>query len=145
MAIRSSSADIQKISVCKHGCSLGCKLNVDISEIEADYINDKLEAIKPDLAVKLSYSKGFDSGSFCPFHDHDTKSCNIYEFRPVVCQMFASVDSPTFCETPDIPHEITTLYSSKPVVKMLSMVDDVGGKDGLPKYADIREWFKKAR
>lgn len=133
------SESFSKVSVCTKGCSHCCKLNVDLTLVEALYIKSKLKGDN----VALRYSAGFESGTFCPFHNEATKACNIYEFRPIACQLFASVDSAEYCKTPDVAHEVLTQHSISAFEDLVRPLEDAGRlHPEYPVYADIREWFE---
>lgn len=138
-ATKSLSEDNGAVSVCVKGCSHCCKLNVDVTLVEADYIAHQLKRGGYDFG----YQAGFERGSYCPFHDADTKTCGIYEFRPIACQLFASMDSPEYCKTPDVPHKITTQHSLGPFEQLVAPIEQASVNDKTPVYADIREWFRE--
>ncbi|MGL4835398.1 MAG: YkgJ family cysteine cluster protein, partial [Shewanella sp.] len=104
---KSLSQDHGGLSVCTKGCSHCCKLNVDLTLVEASYIAQRM---KVD-GVEFGYQQGFTPDTYCPFHNAVTKACQIYEFRPIACQLFASMDSVEFCKTPDVPHKVMTQFS----------------------------------
>lgn len=135
---KSLSLDHAAQSVCKKGCSHCCKLNVDVTMVEAAYIASKLKG-----GYEFDYKAGFDKGSYCPFHNSQTQACAIYEFRPIACQLFASVDSAEYCKTPDVPHKVLTQHSTGVFDQLVEPIEKASINDKSPVYADIREWFRK--
>lgn len=93
--------------VCKRGCSHCCHVNVNLTTYEAEYIavNAKLEA--PDLSPS---KKGDYTNQPCPFLKDN--ECSIYEFRPMACRAFGTIDSADYCADKSYPaHQVVALQS----------------------------------
>lgn len=138
-ATKSLSEDNAAVSVCEKGCSHCCKLSVDVTLVEADYIATRIKG----GGYEFGYQAGFESESYCPFHNAATKACSIYEFRPIACQLFASLDSAEYCEQLDVPHKITTQHSIGVFDQIVEPIELASVNDKTPVYADIREWFRR--
>lgn len=92
---------------CKKGCAYCCHLNVDVLSIEMNYIwkrvikyltPEQLIDIKKQARInyevknKLNYENRLLSRQPCAFLDKSTKSCMIYEDRPLSCRGMYSGD-----------------------------------------------------
>lgn len=126
----------KKMSVCQLGCSHCCRVGVDLSLVEAIYISKKtgFELGDPDPAYKHTKDE------YCVFHDDETASCSIYEFRPAHCRIFFAFDSPVFCDDVNGVHAISTEngMSPDPYVNHLMQYLLSCGEN---KFADVRAWF----
>ena len=122
---------------CAKGCSSCCKMNVTISQIEANLIGEKT-GIKVN---QLSNSKNHDSGEFigipCMFLKDG--SCSIYDDRPFVCRKHVWFDtSPYWCD-PERSLEV-----EMPMIEFSGAVGaffDVTKKSSGGVHADIRDFF----
>lgn len=76
--------EIEDKTPCTKGCSHCCKngMRIDISELEANYIKQKLGIANNTLNVE---KKGYIPQGSCPFLIND--SCSIYDIRPYKCRM----------------------------------------------------------
>lgn len=73
------NAHVNKYTTCKKGCDACCYIHIDISALEAEYIEIKTGI--PRLEKANSF---FEKGKPCPFlKDH---CCSIYQYRPYVCR-----------------------------------------------------------
>lgn len=122
---------------CAKGCSSCCKMNVTISQIEANIISEKT-----GLNVKqLSNSKNHNSEEFigipCMFLKGD--SCSIYEVRPFVCRKHVWFDTSPFWCDPE-----RSLKVEMPMIEFSGAVGaffDVTKKGAGGIHADIRDFF----
>ena len=93
------NAFVATFSVCKPKCSHCCRIPVQITELEANYISGH-------TGRKIQVSRQSHSSpvpqSPCPFLDKN-ELCSIYEVRPFNCRAFHTIDDPKFCKT-NVPH-----------------------------------------
>lgn len=122
---------MSKYSVCSKGCSHCCKVPVDVTHAEAEYIEantpyianyrnkTKIKRNKPHQNVYNPKSDDiiefltedtpqWDKTGYCPFHEPETATCKIREFRPMACRSFFAFDSPVLCKNPHNGHWIST-------------------------------------
>ncbi len=122
---------------CQQGCSDCCRMNVQISNLEAARIAAATGRRARPLARSVRHDDGKFAGQACPFLVEG--SCSIYEYRPYVCRNHASFDVDAFwCE----PGRMQTVK--------LPMLELSGAKQALvevlrqtkqPLLADIRDFF----
>jgi Fe-S-cluster containining protein len=136
------SADKEKIS-CRKGCAFCCKMNVDVTPIETQYIIDycKLKGIpinKAYLQLQVRIPKAelaFDfTLSSCVFLSSEN-ICNIYEARPLACRKYAVVSPAERCNSIKYPHEKITCSINLDSEILTSALDNLqnGVIDSLPK------------
>jgi Fe-S-cluster containining protein len=125
---------VAKYTPCKKGCSHCCYTKVEISAIEAEYIEKSL-GIKQNLhPIASTYF-----GTPCPFLKDN--SCSIYEYRPFVCRKHVVLfDNPKWCEI-----DICNLYFFPKIV--FTEVDECHNlitlnNEHVQSY-DIRQLFTK--
>jgi len=105
-------ANTQKPFSCSKGCSFCCHDRIDMSGLEAMYIQEKADVSKADLAmgsVQIEEKEFFDlkwADRKCPMLQKDG-SCGIYEHRPGVCRRHNSLSHPSLCKRED-PKALTT-------------------------------------
>lgn len=91
-------SELRKTHVaCMAGCADCCRMNVQISALEAEQIATAIgrKAIKLQASIRHPLDKF--SGSECPFLKDDT--CSVYEARPSACRLHASFDTDAYwCE-----------------------------------------------
>ncbi|MDP1958995.1 YkgJ family cysteine cluster protein [Hydrogenophaga sp.] len=122
---------------CAKGCSSCCKMNVKISQFEANLIGEKT-----GLNVKqLSISKNHNSEEFigipCMFLKDN--SCSIYDVRPFVCRNHVWFDTSSYWCDPERSLKVTM-----PMIEFSGAVAaflDVTKKDSGGIHADIRDFF----
>lgn len=132
-------------TVCRKGCAYCCKMKVDVSLIEAEYIAHK-------TGLKIAKTNKTDN-SYCPFLDQSTAMCTIYPYRPFACRAFATFDSPDYCANGE-KHFITggpleKWGDSAVYALFMRLVDaELGEKLRLKQkkqikkiIRDIRQWF----
>lgn len=122
---------------CKQGCSDCCRMNVQISNLEAARIAAATGRRARTLARSVRHEDGKFAGEACPFLVDG--SCSIYAYRPYVCRNHASFDVDAYwCE----PGRMQTVK--------LPMLELSGAKQALvevlrqtkqPLLADIRDFF----
>ena len=82
--------EISEFTVCRKGCAHCCRIDLDITPLEADYISH-------NTVIKQRKKPIERDDEYCPFLDKETAVCTIYDFRPFNCRTFATFDSPDYC------------------------------------------------
>ncbi len=137
--------EIVPLTVCTKGCAHCCKVPVQVSLLEADYISSKT-GVKIQLVSKNRYTMPQSVDTYCPLLDQATGICSVYQYRPLACRLFATIDSYKFCERSDVSHYLHS-FDSQPLFKMvhefLLIQSDTAGKPlNVAAVAEIRDWFK---
>ncbi|MBT3066734.1 YkgJ family cysteine cluster protein [Rhodoferax sp. U11-2br] len=122
---------------CGKGCSDCCKMNVSISDIEADRLS--MVSRKPMAVVKQPVRHSLEdfSGVPCPFLVKD--ACSVYDARPYACRAHYSFDTSAYWCHPE--------RSNAGEMSLLQMggarqaYDDVVVGSRLRGFADIRDFF----
>jgi len=125
-----------KQSVCAVGCSFCCKLDVQINEIEARYIEENT-GYKVEKANRVKVL----NNDYCPFHDDETATCKIYEYRPLSCRWFFTADSYEYCLDPNVAHAISAengIPADPHLKELRSIIDRANTGD----EGDIRNFFR---
>ncbi len=96
---------------CKKGCSNCCHIPVDITRDEAILIHEycqheeiKINTDKLKRQSKYDLTNWFEQPKEdwpCVFLNLFTKSCTIYEYRPVSCRKLYALSEPEFCDIND--------------------------------------------
>lgn len=114
----------QNLFSCSKGCSACCHIDVQITELEANYIN-------------LKSGKGFrnkvmtiNNRTPCPFLDNDI--CTIYKYRPLACRKHFTNADPSLCENPK--SKVPLFFNSQ--LYKISYFLSINLK-----WKDIRDWF----
>ena len=104
--------------------------------MEADYIQKKtgIEAVN-----LLNISFLVADNSPCPFLKKSM--CSIYEFRPLNCRVFASMDSVEHCKKGDTKHWISTVESTPALLELSSILLSTSKSTKYATFSDIRHWF----
>ena len=129
-------------SVCKSKCSHCCRIPVQITELEAQYISKHTER-KIQVSRQPLSSSVLESS--CPFLDKN-ELCSIYEVRPFNCRTFHTLDNPNFCKDPNFPHIVygcAEFEYGSDILRELRDVTlslNVSLRPRLP-LADIRDFF----
>jgi len=130
---------VATFSVCQKGCNHCCKINVDISVLEAEYIRQNINNLPQSKS--LSYKIG-KTKTPCPFLG--TKGqCTIYKYRPFNCRTFHTLDNPKYCETGE-NHQIygasSVGYGSNMLMNISLVIKKLNGGHN---NSDIRRFFGK--
>lgn len=126
-------------AVCKKGCSWCCRVPVDVSAIEVQYIHDKTGIKYAALERGKNWFRKPDKTK-CPFLKNDC--CSIYEARPFNCRLFATVDDPMYCVDGNTEHNIYSYESNQGMMMLRKFLDDVSEQNyTMAPLGDIREWF----
>lgn len=123
-------------AVCVKGCSHCCQVNVDVTGLEAAYIE-----VKTGHPVELNnynLRPGDPNVPYCPFHDDKTATCSIHEYRPIACRGFFTFDSPKLCIGNNITHAITNAWNNPATKTLMDILGEVCGNE----VKDIRAYFK---
>lgn len=119
------------------GCAHCCRVPVQITAFEAHYINKKTGAAINDLKIVSQHQP---DNSDCPFLKKSM--CSIYEFRPLNCRAFASMDSPDYCaQGGDVEHWISKIESLQSMVFLSDLLMRLSEDSKYATFADIRHWF----
>ena len=125
---------VAKYTPCKKGCSHCCYIKVEISAIEAEYIEKSLGIKQNPHPIETNCF-----GTPCPFLKDN--SCSIYELRPFVCRKHVVLfDNPKWCDI-----DICNLHLFPKIV--FTEVDECHNlitlNDGNVQSYDIRQLFTK--
>ncbi len=127
---------IKPIAVCKQGCSHCCYVPVEVTQLEARYIEEKTKHKMIELSENKTRQPAHEP---CPFLKDN--QCSIYPYRPLACRMFATLDDVLYCEAGNVPHIIVTTSSSGMSEYLVGLFTYVSQDMDGATYADIREWF----
>jgi len=120
-------------TVCSKGCSSCCKIGVNVTALEAKYIENCT-----GHKVNINKKRKAKTNKSCPFLISD--SCSIYEYRPFNCRTFFTADDPKYCKTPNEPHQVYGMNGGEkiPVVHQYRKYVDRLNKKNV---GDIRTFF----
>lgn len=122
---------------CKKGCSSCCKMNVTISQIEANLIGEKTGKRVNQLSKSINHNSDEFIGISCMFLKDGL--CSIYDNRPFVCRKHLWFDtSPYWCD----PER--SLGVEMPMIEFSGAVGaffDVTKTSSGGVHADIRDFF----
>lgn len=122
---------------CGKGCSSCCKMNVKISQIEANIIAERTGMQSKQLPSSRSYKSDQFMGVPCVFLKEG--SCSIYEIRPFVCRNHVSFDTTSYWCEPE-----NSLHAEMPMLAFSGLLDayfNITKKDSGGVHADIRDFF----
>lgn len=122
---------------CGKGCSSCCKMNITISQIEANLIAEKLGIKSKQLTNNKNHPSEEFIGVPCTFLKND--SCTIYDVRPFVCRNHVWFDTSSYWCDPE-----RSLAVTMPMIEFSGAVAaffDVTKKDSGGIHADIRDFF----
>lgn len=108
-------------TTCSRGCSHCCRIDVQITTFEAEYIY--MHTGVPH--VNESPATAGHRGTPCPFL-RDNGECGIYAVRPMICRTYHAAGDPALCADPNAQQ---ILYGST-----------IDGKFGNPIYAGWMQW-----
>ncbi len=122
---------------CGKGCSDCCRMNIQISNVEAARIERGTGFRARSLTHSVEHDNAKFVGAACPFLHEEV--CTIYEYRPYVCRNHASFDVDAYwCD----PVRMQTL--KMPLIEMSGVKEallDVLKSSKHPVLADIRDFF----
>lgn len=90
-----------KAVVCTRGCHHCCRVNVNIATVEAEYIAVNAGLPTPNYSPA---SKQDFTGEDCPMLKNN--ECSIYEWRPLACRTFGTIDSAEYCKDESYPNHL---------------------------------------
>ena len=137
-AVIAEISDVAKPFVaCKQGCSSCCRMNVTISQVEANEISQTTGRRCQTLAQQTTHETNNFVGVACPFLVDD--ACSIYDARPFVCRQHHSFDSTAYWCHPERLHAIKVQLVEFGGARLAydSVVRGVRGA----MLADIRDFF----
>lgn len=128
-----TSAVVEPMTVCSAGCSACCSIPVGVTELEASYIarnaNIKMQTV-------MQSSERHDTTP-CPLLTQDRR-CSVYQWRPLVCRVYAVFDDPALCAELDTEH-VTYNSQSNPIFdESRKWIWHLNGQGVM---ADIRSFF----
>ena len=125
---------------CSKGCSACCKMNVDITSIEAERLSAASGKRMASVRAPLRRSTDEFSGVPCPFLVGDV--CSVYEARPYACRAHQSFDTDAFWCQPERSNsvELTRLRLDG----ARSAYSAIAGNTQLHGFADIRDFFPES-
>lgn len=120
-------------SLCKRGCGQCCHVSTAVSYMEALFIAHHTN-------LEISLNKSIPKEGRCKFLDEDN-ACSIYEYRPMVCRAFYTVDSWEACYVKDSSHYINTIMSSADLADFhRHIAKEYIHSEGV-EFATINQWF----
>ena len=140
--------EIADFLVCSKGCAYCCKVPVQVSLLEANYIEERTK-IKFNRKTKNQYQIAKRVDTYCPFLDQITATCKIYKYRPMGCRLFGTFDSWKECINSENSHYIHC-FSGQPVFEHLHeflMLHSkaVGENYNIAAVAEIRDWYPEVK
>ena len=116
-----NSEHISKFTSCNKGCSHCCRIDVQLTNFEAEYI-----AVMTGVphVIDSELSKGH-RGSPCPFLKNNGE-CSIYLYRPLFCRTYHVMTEPALCAKVDAD---VLAYGT------------MGGKMGNLAYLGLTQWI----
>ena len=129
-------SDMAAASVCAKSCAHCCKLAVDVTLLEAAYI-EKNTGYKMNLNKQRQPER---NQTYCPFLNTKTATCKIYKFRPLACRWFFAFDNPVYCENPFASHAISAT-GGVPANPYLKKLYSYIGQASNEQRFDIRQFF----
>lgn len=132
------NAFVATFTVCEKGCNHCCRVDVNVSRLEAEYIAVTKGAVLDGGETRTGGHEGA-----CPFLASDG-ACSVYSARPFNCRTLHTLDDPKYCASGDVPHQ---LYGASgfgyqvPVYTALAAWLQRGHDQRGAPYRDIRDWF----
>jgi Fe-S-cluster containining protein len=127
---------VEPLSVCSRGCAWCCRIPVDVSAVEVQYIYEKTGIEAKEIQEQKRF---YPDKSKCPFLKFN--ECSIYEARPLHCRVFATIDDPLFCIDSSKSHLIYTTKSNNGVVILNNILIEASQSYSGAVVADVRQWF----
>lgn len=122
---------------CQNGCSACCKMNVDVTSVEAERLALVSGKRMARVTAPIKHREDEFSGVACPLLVND--SCSVYEARPFACRAHHSFDTSSYWCQPERAYAgemgMATLGGAKLAYGVLA------GKTSLRGFADIRDFF----
>lgn len=122
---------------CAAGCSSCCRINVQISRLEADQLANATGRPARRLTSSVPRAPNEFHGRACPFLKGST--CSVYEHRPLACRLHAShFESNAACEPEHAGRDDFPMVSFSGLTRALVLASEQRG-DAV--FADIRDFF----
>jgi len=129
---------VATFSVCKKGCNHCCKIDVDVTKVEALYIE---RFTGKTMHRKRKRSQGHRTA--CPLLGAD-ETCSVYEYRPFNCRTFHALDDPDLCAKPGVNHLVYGASSSPQQVDCYAQMNEIRkALNQTGERKDIRDYFGK--
>jgi Fe-S-cluster containining protein len=121
---------------CSKGCSACCKIPVDLTYLEAEFIAFNLDKLRQNKDRVLNHNT-----DACPFLD-EKETCSIYSFRPFNCRTYHVPNRPDLCATKDVTRLVFgSSESGFENVADFQFLDSLRHQlNGNMGYADIRKF-----
>ncbi|HFF7243221.1 TPA: YkgJ family cysteine cluster protein, partial [Klebsiella pneumoniae] len=121
-------------TVCQKGCSACCKIGVEMTALEASFIEKNTSH-----RIVSNKQRKLKTNTDCPFLIDGI--CSIYEYRPFNCRTFFTVDNPKYCETPNEPHRTYGSLGGQDINIIYQFRKYIDHLNGKRKKSDIRFFF----
>lgn len=122
-------------SVCVKGCAHCCQVNVDVTVVEAIYI-EKMTGHEINIKP-YSIPAGSKLVPYCPFLNQESATCSIHEYRPIACRGFFTFDDPKLCVGNDQIHAVSNAWHVPATRVIMEMLLECSNGE----VKDIRSYF----
>ena len=129
---------VATFAVCQRGCHYCCRVDVDVSPLEVDFITTNT-----GVRARPGTDWSHNHASLCPLLNADG-TCSVYEYRPFNCRTFHALDDPKYCANKNESHQTygaaaggygVGLYRA--IARWLKGMHQVNNLQSR----DIRDWF----
>lgn len=120
---------------CNNGCSYCCHVPVEVTALEANYIQHHT-GIEP--SANRFRKKPYKGNDPCPFLRGG--QCSIYQARPIACRTFFSVDGVEPCKSNEAHHTFTVM-SNDTIASVMGTIFEASQHTPYATYQDIRHYF----
>lgn len=133
-----AAAVVEPLTVCSKGCAACCEIPVDITDLEASYI-ERNTGRRMKLGVQSALTR--HDTTRCPFLGDDN-TCSIYQYRPLACRVYYTFDDPALCAELDTTHMTYGTDSNALFKGSRQWIVDLNGAAPM---ADIRDFFGEGK